>query len=103
MSGEKNPDQEIAQKSRMMTKELFGLLQQKYREKIADASFPSAPHRIAIAHPLSTKDLDEILMTVEVLKSKESDFAALESDPQIQALIPLPLNNRTIVTCSFAP
>ncbi|MBX9577826.1 MAG: hypothetical protein K2W97_05055 [Chthoniobacterales bacterium] len=86
MSGEKNSDQEIAQKSRQMTRELLGLLQQQYGEKIADASFPSAPHRIAIAHPLSSKNLDAILTTTEVLKSKEDDFVALESDPQIQAL-----------------
>ena len=84
MSGEKDPDQEIAQKSRLITKELFGLLQQEYGKKIADASFPSAPHRIAIAHPLSTKDLDAILTTAEVLAKQEIDFSSLETDPQVQ-------------------
>lgn len=83
---EQMPDQDIAQKSRQITKELFGLLRQEYGEKIAAASFPSAQHRIAIAHPLNTTDLDEILTTAAVLKRKGEDFSALESNPQIQAL-----------------
>ncbi len=83
---EKGHDQEIAQKSCQMTKELLSLLQQQYGEKIAAVSFPSAEHRMAIAHPLNTKDLDAILTTAEVLAKQDDDFSALATDSQIQIL-----------------
>lgn len=86
IESKKTADELIPDKSRQITKELFGLLRQEYGEKIAAASFPSLPHRIAIAHPLSTKDLSEILTTAEVLKEQGEGFPAMESDPQVQAL-----------------
>lgn len=80
---ENTPPQE---RSRQMTRELLGLLQEQYGEKIAAASFPSVQHRIAIAHPLNTKDLGEILTTAEVLLKQKDAFFALEVNPQFQTL-----------------
>lgn len=80
------PSEALSEKYRHLTQEVFSLLQREYGEAIATASFASIPHRITIAHPLSSKDLHEVLTTAKTLQDQEKNFSAIESAPEIEAL-----------------
>lgn len=85
MGREKTSDENISEKSRQITKAVFEMLENKYGAEIAHASFSSAPHRIAIAHPLSSKDLSQAISTAEALHD-ENQRGNFPSNPQIEEL-----------------